>query len=132
MRQRFSLRDKISAMAPWDPNLRRRKTAESSLPRVAEQTQRLSKKTVRGSVTSGGAVNRGEGFTATRGSAGNYTVTFSPALTDIPCVVVTVTSAVVRFVAVTGVSTTAFTVNLKNSAEVDSDAQFDFIAEGPA
>jgi hypothetical protein len=130
-RQRISLRDIISAMT-WDPNLRR-KGNDLAIRSVAEETKRPSRvgRTVRGTVTSAGAAGGGSGdFSSVKDSTGDYTVTFVPPLAGTPTVVITISSAVVRFFSVGGISAAGFSVNTKNSAEVDADAQFDFIAIG--
>lgn len=42
---------------------------------------------IRGSVTSGGAVESGEGFTSVKNATGDYTITFTQAFADTPAVV---------------------------------------------
>lgn len=79
-----------------------------------------------GTISSAGAVVRGEGFTSVRNALGNYTVTFSPAFADVP--VVTFGGTTASELRHTAVSASSMTVNTFNSAGGLIDSEFDFIA----
>lgn len=89
-------------------------------------------KIVRGRIRgSDGATLHGEGFSAVRNSAGNYTVTFSAAFSDTPtCVTTASASSGIRNTKVSGESTTLFGVNITDLVPNNVDADFNFIAIG--
>lgn len=93
---------------------------------------------VRGRVGTDGSITTGEGFTVVRNGAGDYTVTFTTAFSDIPTVTVSPITPALVFIGVgngAGFSTqaqttTVFQVLAFNSGSVAVDQKFAFIAIG--
>jgi len=82
---------------------------------------------IRGQVSSSGTVVSGEGFTATRNSTGNYTLTWTTAFADTPAVVASTDTSASAGAIRTGPSASNCSVLTGN---VSSDSQFSFIAIG--
>ncbi len=88
---------------------------------------------LRGSVNTSGVIIAGTGFSASRTSLGNYTVTFTTSFPSVAVPVVTAvsTSATQRIAMVSGFSATAFSVRTFDSAGAAADVAFNFTVMGP-
>ncbi|MBI3853139.1 MAG: hypothetical protein HY298_23050 [Verrucomicrobia bacterium] len=86
---------------------------------------------IRGVVNAAGTILAGQGFTVTKGPTGFFTVTFSPAFSDMPAVTVTAQSGIDRMATCTSVSTSSTGIWTRDSAGTATDNQFNFIAIGP-
>jgi hypothetical protein len=86
-------------------------------------------KVIRGGVTSAGAVARGSGFSATRNSVGNFTVTFTAAFAAAPAVVA-IAEATNWNVSLSSVSASNFVLTVIDRNGVSVDTAFGFIAYG--
>ena len=93
---------------------------------------------VRGTVSSGGGITAGSGFTVSRTKTGHYRITFSPQFPSPPSVAVTQifgsfgSGGDTRDNAVlTGITATECEVKVGNSAGAASDRQFSFVVIGP-
>lgn len=87
---------------------------------------------VRGSITSGGVVSVGEGFSSSRGAAGQFTVTFTTAFGSTPTVTAIGSSGQSTIVSIASLSTTQ--VSFFCYARTDGsyqDTAIQFIAIGP-
>lgn len=82
---------------------------------------------VSGIVSSGGSVTAGSGFTATRNSAGDYTVTFNTAFSSTPVVVMTGTAGFLMG-NIAAASASSFEVIFKNTSGTATDSGFHFMA----
>ncbi len=90
-------------------------------------------KIIRGTVNSLGAITRGSGFSVATGSTGIRTITFSSAFSSAPSVTCTLAGTLGHIVGnfPGGATTTSYEVFITNSADVATNAGFDFIAIGP-
>lgn len=95
--------------------------------RVANIETRARTRIVSGGVSSGGSVDNGSGFTSAKNSTGNYTVTFDDAFSLAPDVVTT-GKGTAPLTRLSAVSTTAFTLETFNTAGMNVDSAFTFIA----
>lgn len=85
--------------------------------------------TIRGAVSSAGAVTKGSGFTVSKPSTGIYVITFTTAFPSVPAVVVTPNgSPYIAFALTNGITTTSVAVQFFNPSSVAVDIPFDFIA----
>ena len=91
-------------------------------------------RTVRGTVSSTGAIVEGAGFTVTKGAPGVYAITFNPAFADAPAVVAGAGASGGAYMAkVSPQPTTAgFGIIAFTTAAANLDAEFHFVAVGPA
>lgn len=92
-------------------------------------------RTIRGTVSSAGAVVLGTGFTASRTGAGQYTVTVTAPFSGTPSVVVSAGTTVANYSAkLISRAAGSFSVNTITIAAspANVDGEFDFIARGPA
>jgi hypothetical protein len=86
---------------------------------------------IRGIVNGAGTVLEGTGFTITKGAAGFYTITFTPAFADLPAVVVSPQSGLDRIATCTSITASSTGIFTRDSAGTAVDNQFNFIAIGP-
>jgi len=87
---------------------------------------------IRGIFSSSGTLVNGQGFTSVRTTNGSYTVTFTPAFSDLPAVTATTQTGLSRFATVTSVAAGSVQIRTWDSAsEVLNDSQVNFIAIGP-
>lgn len=90
-------------------------------------------RTIRGNITSGAVILEGTGFSVVRNSSGDYTVTFTTPFSAPPAVSLTLMNFL-GFIGVDAGDVTASTMEVFsfNSSSVRADANFSFIAVGPA
>lgn len=84
---------------------------------------------IRGSVTSGGSITTGEGFTVSHPGTGSYTITFSTAFAAAPVVLVTQGNPT-GFAQPASPTTTTVDINTYNAATSLTNSPFTFIAIG--
>ena len=95
---------------------------------VGQETLR----TLRGRVSTGGAVQNGSGFTSLRVGVGHYRITFNTAFSSVPTPVATAFDTSERqSMTVSQVSTTQFEVRSWNNAGAAVDTDWFFIVTGP-
>lgn len=90
-------------------------------------------KLLRGVVTNTGAISEGSGFTVAKTATGKYTITFSPAFSDVPVVLANPVEDDTRTATVYDAATGSVKVDIRFSTDNTHDnIGFHFIAIGPA
>jgi hypothetical protein len=89
-------------------------------------------RTVRGIVTSAGAVLEGDGYTPSRTGTGLFTITFDTAFSGIPSLNPTPFGSSGLGATITAHTASAISIRISNASNTATDAAFHFIAVGPA
>lgn len=111
---------------------------DNRLSNLIDQLEELlnGNRIVRGIVSSAGAIEEGTGFTVSHSGTGDYTITFSPAFSDVPSVVTgpgsdAAISASKIFAGTPVTASAARVITFVASTGAVANGQFHFIAIGP-